>query len=51
MVQSWLPRMGPTKLLIVLPGPWPAVVAAVAGAAAGFVVGAIASHEDLSVTR
>ncbi|MEU9873204.1 hypothetical protein AB0C87_35755 [Actinomadura sp. NPDC048021] len=47
---TWLPRIGPIKLLALLPGPWSAVVAAAAGAAAGFVVGAIACHEALTVT-
>ncbi|MEV0666015.1 hypothetical protein ACIBI3_36195 [Actinomadura luteofluorescens] len=47
---TWLPRTGPVKLLALLPGPWSTVVAAAAGAAAGFVVGAVACHEALSVT-
>ncbi|MGN9847149.1 YqeB family protein [Nonomuraea sp. H19] len=33
--QSWGPRIGPTKLLTVLPSPWPTIVAAAVGAGAG----------------
>lgn len=47
--QSWGPRIGPTKLLSVLPSPWPTIVVAAVGAVAGLLLGLIAAHESLSV--
>ncbi|GCB46495.1 hypothetical protein SNL152K_3793 [Streptomyces sp. NL15-2K] len=48
--QSWGPRIGPTKLLTVLPSPWPTIVVAAVGAVAGLLLGVVAAHESLSVT-
>ncbi|ANS62454.1 hypothetical protein SLINC_0230 [Streptomyces lincolnensis] len=48
--QSWGPRIGPTKLLSVLPSPWPTIVVAAVGAVAGLLLGLIAVHESVSVT-
>ncbi|MER7569273.1 hypothetical protein ABTZ93_41250 [Streptomyces sp. NPDC097941] len=48
--QSWGPRIGPTKLLTMLPSPWPTIVVAAVGAVAGLLLGVIAAHESLSVT-
>jgi len=48
--QAWGPRIGPTKLLTMLPSPWPTIVAAVVGAAAGLLLGVIEVHKSLSVT-
>jgi hypothetical protein len=48
--QSWGPRIGPTKLLAVLPSPWLTLVIAAVGAVAGLLLGVIAAHESLSVT-
>ncbi|MCD7438561.1 hypothetical protein K4B79_09975 [Streptomyces lincolnensis] len=48
--QSWGPRIGPTKLLTILPSPWPTILAAAVGAAAGLLLGVIEVHKSLSVT-
>ncbi|CAM5623083.1 hypothetical protein SALBM311S_02273 [Streptomyces alboniger] len=48
--QSWGPRIGPTKLLTMLPSPWLTIVAAAVGAAAGLLLGVIEVHKSLSVT-
>ncbi|MCX5336437.1 hypothetical protein [Streptomyces sp. NBC_00140] len=48
--QSWGPRIGPTKLLTLLPRPWPTIIAAAVGTAAGLLLGVIEVHKSLSVT-
>ncbi|MFM9448204.1 hypothetical protein [Streptomyces acidiscabies] len=48
--QSWGPRIGPTKLLSMLSSPWPTIVVAAAGAAAGLLLGVVEAHKSLSVT-